>query len=29
MPQIDLSNIPAAPPGMRRTATTPEPTDKP
>jgi hypothetical protein len=29
MPQIDLSNIPAAPPGMRRTVATPEPTDKP
>jgi hypothetical protein len=29
MPQIDLSSIPAAPPGMRRTVTTPEPTDKP
>src|SRR6201987_2851192 len=29
MPQIDLSNIPAARPGMRRTAATPEPTEKP
>jgi len=29
MPQIDLSNIPAAPPAMRRTVTTPKPTEKP
>src|SRR5271169_6662032 len=29
MPQIDVSNIPAAPPTMRRTVTTPEPTEKP
>ncbi|HWO87238.1 MAG TPA: 4-hydroxyphenylacetate 3-hydroxylase C-terminal domain-containing protein, partial [Stellaceae bacterium] len=29
MPQIDLSNIPAAPPAMRRTVTTPKPAEKP
>src|SRR5271155_2374332 len=29
MPQIDLSNIPAPLPAMRRTVTTPEPTEKP
>src|SRR5271167_3147733 len=29
MPQIDLSNILTAPPAMRRTVTTPEPTEKP
>jgi hypothetical protein len=27
MPQIDLSNIPAAPPAMRRTAATPGSTE--